>query len=58
MNTPKISKELATEMAIKMVILDAIGKGHTDPKELSEYMGSEVFDNAVKSQIAIIYETL
>ncbi len=35
------------ETAIKMVILDAIEKGHTDPSELAAYMKTDIFKNAV-----------
>ena len=43
-----ITNATATETAVKMVILDAIEKGHTNPAELVQYMKSEVFENAVK----------
>lgn len=42
-----ISNETKTELAVKMVIIDAIEKGHINPSELAEYMESEVFKNSV-----------
>lgn len=46
-----LSKEGKVAAAIKLVILDAIGKGKTDPKQLAAYMDSKTFDKAVKSYI-------
>lgn len=43
-----------TEVAIQLVIMDAIEKGHTNANELVEYMKSLVFKNAVKSYLAIM----
>lgn len=43
------NNETITSIAIEMVILDAIEKGHTNASELVEYMKSEVFKNAVKN---------
>ena len=40
-----------TEIAIQIVIMDAIEKGHTNTTDLIEYMKSEVFETAVKSYI-------
>ncbi len=36
-------------VAVKMVILDAIEKGHTKPNELTQYMASVTFEQAVKN---------
>lgn len=47
-NMTTLSNETATAAAIKMTILDAIEKGHTNPAELAEYMKSEVFEKSVK----------
>lgn len=52
----KMSNQTRTEIAVEMVILDAIGKGHTNGQELMEYMRSEVFTNAVQSYLAITNE--
>ena len=46
--------ETKTELAIQMVIMDAIEKGHTNSNELVKYMKSEVFTKAVQSYILII----
>lgn len=43
-----------TELAIKMVILDAIEKGHTNSNELVAYMSSKVFESAVKNYISLM----
>ena len=42
-----LSNVTASEVAIKMVIMDAIEKGHTNTNELIAYMKSEVFNTAV-----------
>jgi hypothetical protein len=44
-----LSNQTKTELAVKMVILDAIEKGHTNTNELIEYMSSETFKNAVNN---------
>ena len=43
-----ISDSAKMEVAIQMVIMDAIEKGHTDKNELIAYMQSEVFEAAVQ----------
>lgn len=43
-----------TESAIKMTILDAIEKGHTNPAELIDYMQSETFKAAVQRWIELL----
>lgn len=43
-----LSKEAKVAAAIKLVVLDAIGKGKTDPKQLAAYMDSKTFDKAVQ----------
>lgn len=45
--------ETKTEMAIQMVIMDAIEKGYTNPNELIQYMKSQVFEKAVKNYISL-----
>ena len=45
----KITKKLATEKAIEMVLMDAIEKGHTGKNGLIPYMKSETFKRAVLS---------
>jgi hypothetical protein len=42
--------------AIQMVVMDAIEKGYTNPKELSEYMKSNVFKKAVDNYILMFDE--
>lgn len=49
-----ISKETKAEIAIKMVVFDAIEKGHTSADQLCEYMKSEVFMNAVRNYINLM----
>jgi hypothetical protein len=44
-----LSNETKTELAVKMVILDAIEKGHTNTNDLIEYMSSKTFENAVNN---------
>lgn len=44
-----LSNNTVTETAIKMVIIDAIEKGNTNPAELAEYMKSKVFAGAVSN---------
>jgi hypothetical protein len=49
-----ISKELQTQTAIKIVIMDAIEKGHTNTNELIQYMKSKAFENAVNNYISLM----
>ncbi len=49
-----LSKKAKAEMAIQMVIMDAIEKGHTNTDELCEYMKSEVFMSAVENYITLM----
>ena len=44
------------EIAVKMVIMDAMAKGHTDKNELIAYMQSETFEKAVKVYIDLMNE--
>lgn len=53
-NMTTLSKASKTEIAIQMVIMDAIEKGHTNTSELIEYMKSLVFQNAVKSYLSLM----
>ena len=48
-NMTNLSNETKTELAVKMVILDAIEKGHTNTNDLIEYMSSKTFENAVNN---------
>ena len=48
-----LSKETKTEVAMKMVIMDAIEKGHTNKNDLVDYMKSEVFEKAVRNYISM-----
>jgi len=49
-----LSKEAKAEIAIQMVIMDAIEKGHTNTSELCEYMKSDVFMSAVRNYINLM----
>lgn len=51
-----LSIEAKTESAMKMVIMDAMEKGHINQSELMEYMKSEVFEKQVKNYIALFNE--
>jgi hypothetical protein len=44
-----LTNQTVTETAIKMTIIDAIEKGHTNVSELAQYMKSKVFETAVKN---------
>lgn len=44
----------ATQTAIKIVIMDAIEKGHTNTSELMQYMKTEKFENAVKNYVELL----
>jgi hypothetical protein len=46
--------ETKAKLAIQMVILDAIEKGHTNTNELISYMSSKVFEKAVKNYISLM----
>ena len=51
-----LSIQTKVEIATKMVILDAIEKGHTDKKQLIEYMQSDVFEKSVQNYITLLNE--
>lgn len=51
-----LSIQAKTEIAVQMVIMDAIEKGHTNTNELVAYMKSQVFEKAVTEYISIINE--
>ena len=51
-----LSIETKTQTAIQMVFMDAIEKGHTNAKDLIDYMKSEVFEKSVKNYIALFDE--
>ncbi len=44
------------QLAIDMVIMDAIERGHTDTNDLIRYMNTTTFEKAVKSYISMIEE--
>ncbi len=44
------------QLAIDMVIMDAIERGHTDANDLIRYMNTTTFEKAVKSYISMIGE--
>jgi len=45
------------QLAIDMVIMDAIERGYTAPNDLIRYMNTTTFEKAVKSYISMIGET-
>ena len=51
-----ISNQAQIEVAMQMVIMAAIEKGHTDKAQLIEYMQSETFEKAVLNYVAMINE--
>lgn len=50
----KLSKEGKAEIAIQLVIMDAIERGHTNTAELCEYMKSETFLKSVFEYISLM----
>ena len=42
------------QLAIDMVIMDAIERGHTDTNDLIRYMNTTTFEKAVKRYILMI----
>jgi len=50
----KLSKEGKAEIAIQLVVMDAIERGHTDPAEIREYMKSETFLKSVNEYISLM----
>jgi hypothetical protein len=44
------------QIAIDMVIMDAIEKGQTNPSDFVRYMNTTIFDNAVKRYLVLIEE--
>ena len=49
-----LSNKTKMQVAVQMVIMDAIEKGHTNANELIEYMKSEVFEKAVKNYLVLL----
>jgi glycine betaine/choline ABC-type transport system substrate-binding protein len=49
-----LSTQAQIEVAMQMVIMDAIERGNTDIAGLTEYMGSETFKQAVKRYIEMM----
>ena len=43
-----LPKEKKVEIAMQMVICDAIEKGHTDKNEMMAYMQSDAFEKQVR----------
>lgn len=54
----KLSKQIIAETAAQMVIIDAVEKGHTNVSDLTEYVKSATFENAVKSYMKIIEQEM
>jgi hypothetical protein len=51
----QLSIETKTEIAIKMVVLDALElQGQVSPKQMIEYMNSQTFADAVKRYIDLM----
>ena len=50
----KVTPETKAQIAIQLVVMDAIKKGHTEHGQILEYMKSEVFENAVKRYINLM----
>ena len=48
--------ETTAQLAIDMVIMDAIEKGQTNPADFVRYMNTTIFDNAVKRYLVLIEE--
>ena len=42
------------QLAVQMIIMDAIEKGHTNSNELIDYMQSDVFATAAKSYFEML----
>ncbi len=54
MTNAEITIGTKLEIAVQLVIMDAIEKGHTDKKDLIAYMSSETFNNAVENYLSLI----
>lgn len=54
MTNTELTKEQKTEVACKMVLMDAMEKGHTNKADLINYMRSKTFEDAVKSYIEMM----
>ena len=54
MKNLNLTPATSTEIAMQLVIMDAMEKGHTDKKGLIEYMKSETFENAVREYLALM----
>jgi hypothetical protein len=50
----KVLPETKAQIAIQLVIMDAINKGHTEQGQILEYMKSEIFENAVKRYMKLM----
>ena len=50
----KTSNNSKMQLAVQMVIMDAIEKGHTNSNELIAYMQSDVFATAAKSYFEML----
>jgi hypothetical protein len=42
------------EIAIQLVITDAISKGHTNISEIKEFMKTDIFSKAVENYITLL----
>jgi len=51
-----LNNQTQIEVAMQMVIIDAIENGHTNKLELIDYMKSEVFESAVSRYMSMINE--
>jgi hypothetical protein len=49
-----LSEILKTSLAIQLVIMDAMDKGHSNTEELIKYMKTEIFEIAVERYCSLI----
>lgn len=49
-----LSNEKKHDIAAKLVVMDAIEKGHTNKAEIIEYVKSDTFKKAVKSYVSMM----
>ena len=50
----QLSEEKRTEVAMQMVIMDAMEKGHTNKDEIIQFMSSLVFEKQVNEYKALM----
>jgi len=52
-----MTANLAAEIAVQTVILDALEKGHTNVNEMVAYMETKVFNDAVARYVLLLTQT-